>query len=267
MMRETLVMALVGVGLGACGSKTAAEPAGTGGVVGTGGVPLGSGGQGSGGATNATGNSGAGGRSATGSAAGLGGATGSGGAANTGGTSGGGGVTGTGGFTSVGGTAGPGGRSSTGGATASGGTAGAGGAAGRGSGGAPATGGASGSTSDAGSLQDAAKNDSLQDRVKDASEDAPVPQGEAGDVKPAQCPATSTLKAGDNRQTLELGGRSRSYVVYLPSSVKAGTAVPLIFDFHGHGGSSTQEESAARGCSSLHPVSPINPDHSAGRDD
>jgi len=53
------------------------------------------------------------------------------------------------------------------------------------------------------------------------------------------------LKAGDNQASLQFGGRSRSYVVYLPSSVKVGTAVPLIFDFHGHGGSGTQEESSS----------------------
>ena len=61
----------------------------------------------------------------------------------------------------------------------------------------------------------------------------------------SQCTGTSTLKAGDNNATLQFGGLSRSYRVYVPSSLKAGTAVPLIFDFHGSGSSSTQEESAS----------------------
>ena len=61
----------------------------------------------------------------------------------------------------------------------------------------------------------------------------------------AQCPNTSTLKTGDNKGTLQFGGRSRNYGGYVPSSVKAGTAVPLVFDFHGHGGSGTQEESSS----------------------
>jgi polyhydroxybutyrate depolymerase len=34
-------------------------------------------------------------------------------------------------------------------------------------------------------------------------------------------------------------------VVYLPSSIKAGTAVPLVLDFHGHGGNAAQEESSS----------------------
>ena len=71
------------------------------------------------------------------------------------------------------------------------------------------------------------------------------PAADAADAKPAQCPSSSTLKAGDNRATLQFGGRSRSYGVYVPSSVKAGTAVPLLFDFHGSGASGTQEASSS----------------------
>jgi polyhydroxybutyrate depolymerase len=50
---------------------------------------------------------------------------------------------------------------------------------------------------------------------------------------------------GDNRATLEFGGVSRSYTVYVPSSLKADVAAPLIFDFHGNGSNSSQEESSS----------------------
>jgi polyhydroxybutyrate depolymerase len=83
--------------------------------------------------------------------------------------------------------------------------------------------------------------------VHDAAKDIAVQQRDAADDKAGTtaCAASSTLKVGDNKATLQLGGRSRSYGVYVPSSVKPGAAVPLIFDFHGHGGSSTQEESSS----------------------
>jgi len=144
--------------------------------------------------------------------------------------------------TSAGGTTGGGGVTSSAGATGSGGRTSAGGTTG--SGGATAAGGSTGQL-DAGSLRDATSNDASQDLAKDASRDVFAPQTDAADANPAQCPSTSTLKAGDNQASLQFGGRSRSYVVYLPSSVKVGTAVPLIFDFHGHGGSGTQEESSS----------------------
>jgi polyhydroxybutyrate depolymerase len=179
----------------------------------------------------------------------TGGAAGSGGAIGAGGTTSSGGETGPGGTTRTGGAQGSGGVSSSSAGTGSGGRTGRGGATG--SGGATATGGGTGGTSGAGGQGDAAPprdvtpGDAGQDAAKDLAADAPAPPTDAADARPAQCPSTSTLKAGDNKATLQFGGRSRSYVVYVPSSVKAGTAVPLIFDFHGHGGSSSQEESAS----------------------
>lgn len=99
-------------------------------------------------------------------------------------------------------------------------------------------GGAKGTTRrlDAGSSRDASP--------KDASKDVSVPKA---DAKPATrvCPSTSALTVGDNRSTLEHGGLNRSYVVYVPSSVKAGKAVPLVLDFHGNGSNSAQEESGS----------------------
>jgi polyhydroxybutyrate depolymerase len=106
-------------------------------------------------------------------------------------------------------------------------------------------GGANGTTArlDAGVVRDAAA-------PRDASKDATAPQKDATnatDAKPPTqvCPSSSTLKAGDNRATIEHGGLSRSYVVYVPSSVKSGKAVPLVLDFHGNGSNSAQEESGS----------------------
>jgi polyhydroxybutyrate depolymerase len=227
MMRNVTVIALLAVGLGACGSKSTTEEPGTGGVVGMGGAIGDGGAHGSGGATS--------GGSSLGGSAGSGGAIGTGGTMNSGGAA---GTTSGSGGTRVGGVTGSGGRTGAGGATGSGGATSAGGETGQGTGGAPASGGVSGSTGrpDAGSMRDTTPND--------ASQDVLTPT-DAADAPPAQCPSTSTLKAGDNKLTLQFGGRSRSYTVYVPSSVKAGTAVPLIFDFHGHGANSAQEESSS----------------------
>jgi polyhydroxybutyrate depolymerase len=154
---------------------------------------------------------------------------------------------------SRGGMTSPGGGTSAGGTTSGGGsdgvlgTGGSRGGGAIGSGGSTANGGASGSTGrpDAGSLRDSTPNDLAEDVAKDAAREAAAPQTDAADAKPGQCPSSSSLKAGDNKATLQFGGRSRSYVVYVPSSAKAGTAVPLIFDFHGHGGNAAQEESSS----------------------
>jgi polyhydroxybutyrate depolymerase len=102
-------------------------------------------------------------------------------------------------------------------------------------------GGAGGSTSrlDAGTLRDAAP--------KDGSKDVSAPSTDGADTKPETpiCPSRSSLTVGDNRATLQHGGLSRSYVVYVPSSVKPGNPVPLVLDFHGNGSNSSQEESGS----------------------
>ena len=232
MMRIPTLIALLIFGLGACGSKATAERGGTGGGVGAGGAMNNGGTQGSGGATSS------GGAPSMGGSSGRGGAVGTGGAMNTGGATGTGGTSGIGGVKSAGGTTGSGGVTGFAGVTGSGGRTSAGGATGSGS--STGMGGSTGQP-DAGSLRDALPNDVANDVSKDVS----APQADAVDASSAQCPSSSTLKAGDNKATLQFGGRSRSYVVYVPSSVKSGTAVPLIFDFHGHGGSSTQEESSS----------------------
>jgi len=178
---------------------------------------------GSGGALSSGGTANFGGTSVTGGTTNAGGASGSGGTVSSSGTSSS-TVTGTTGGTVGSGT---GGKSSAAGATGISGATATGGNSGNGTGGkinAGGTTGIGGATATGGTLGSGGKT-------------------AAGGS--AQCPSTSTLKSGDNKATLQFGGRSRSYVVYVPSSVKSGTAVPLIFDFHGHGGSSTQEESSS----------------------
>lgn len=88
--------------------------------------------------------------------------------------------------------------------------------------------------------------------VGDAGE-PPAPTRDDDAAAPAQgdaavasaCPQTTTLRTGDNRLTLEHGGRTRSYIVYVPSGLMAGRASPLVLDFHGNGGSGMQEEGSS----------------------
>jgi polyhydroxybutyrate depolymerase len=48
---------------------------------------------------------------------------------------------------------------------------------------------------------------------------------------------------GDSNRTLQVGGTSRSYILHVPTSYTGSTRVPLVLDFHGLGGSGSQEQS------------------------
>jgi polyhydroxybutyrate depolymerase len=61
----------------------------------------------------------------------------------------------------------------------------------------------------------------------------------------ASCPATNSYKAGSNSVMIMHGGRSRRFSVHVPSSVEAGSAVPLVLDFHGNGSGGSQQESSS----------------------
>jgi poly(3-hydroxybutyrate) depolymerase len=222
MMRNTTVVALLIAGLLACGSNNSGGGGASGGATSTGGTT------GSGGIPGTGGKSGAGG--AAGANTGTGGATAAGGASGTGGMTGGAtgaGLGGSAGRTGAAGASGRGGASANGGETGNGGASGAAG------------------QSDAGSPRDATTINPSGDAS--VAKEVAVPSGDAADAKPvtSTCTGSSTLKAGDNKSALQFGGRSRSYTVYVPSSIKSGTAVPLIFDFHGHGGNASQEESSS----------------------
>jgi polyhydroxybutyrate depolymerase len=57
-------------------------------------------------------------------------------------------------------------------------------------------------------------------------------------------PATAApgLPAGDSTHTLSFGGRTRSYLLYVPTSVDWSKAVPLVFVFHGGTGNAANAE-------------------------
>jgi poly(3-hydroxybutyrate) depolymerase len=237
-MRSVPVIAVLALGLGACAAKGTTEGQATGGARGTGGATTSGGVQGSGAAS-------------TGGGPGMGGTTATGGAPDEGGTPGGGDTRAAGGAIGTGGTSGPGGVTSVGGMASTGGTTDSGGTPGRGgvtgSGGASCTGSTTGSGGATGSGGETTTGGTTgkPDAAEDVARDVTSPRTDVADAQPAQCPSSSTLKAGDNRATLQHDGRSRSYVVYVPSSIKANTPVPLVFDFHGSGGTGAQEESAS----------------------
>jgi polyhydroxybutyrate depolymerase len=54
------------------------------------------------------------------------------------------------------------------------------------------------------------------------------------------CPGT--LSAGDSNETIMSGGRSRSFIVHIPTGYNGSSPVPVVFDFHPLGGSGAQQE-------------------------
>lgn len=216
MMRNGTALSLIVVGLVACGSENTGSSA-SGGAMATGGIASSGGVAGTGGKPNSGGVAGA-------TLTGQGGVAGS--VAATGGTVGSGGLPGSGG--NLGGA----GSSGRDGAVATGGEAGSGDAN------RPTT------LPDAGSPGDARSNPSGDAA---SAKDVALPPSDASDAVPpiTTCTGTSTLKAGDNKLSLQFGGRTRSYIAYVPSAIKSGTAVPLIFDFHGHGSNAADEEATS----------------------
>ena len=159
----------------------------------------------SGGAGGMGGSTNTGGNSATGGTTGSGGTSGSSGRSGAGG---GGGAVSTGGATATGGSIGSGGRGGTG----AGGTGGAGGPS---SGGAGGTGGRGGATGTGGATGGA---------------------GGGGST----CPGT--VKAGDSTQTITSGGKSRTFIVHVPTGYTGSSPLPVIFDFHPLGGTGQGQE-------------------------
>ena len=241
MMRNAAVVAVLVVGLGACGAQSAGDGGGQGGAAGSGGAAAAGGGSGSGGASGSGGVFGTGGSSARGGDLGTGGGPGTGGVPGRGGTIGTGGALGTGGAT------GSGGVTPTSGTIGSGGRTGAGGASGRGgaTGGNTGSGGAGGSTSqsDGGSARDATPSETARDVLADTAV--------ISDSAPQTCTGGKPAPtAGDATVTLQYGGRSRKYILHTPSGLAAGTALAVVFDLHGAGGSGSQQKGMS-GFSSL----------------
>jgi len=66
--------------------------------------------------------------------------------------------------------------------------------------------------------------------------------GGAGGAPTVSCP-TKILGSGNTNRTLQVGGKSRSYVLHVPAAYKGTAPVPLIIDFHGHGGTGVGQAS------------------------
>lgn len=171
------------------------------------------------------GRSGSGGAVATGGVASSGGSQGSGGASSSGGSAGHGGTTLTGGISGTGGASSQGGATSTGGKSGSGGVETAGGATGSGGSADAAIPPTDAPIDTAPSWSDAARSD-----VAAFPETAP----------PACSKAMPT--AGDATVTLQSGGRSRKYILHVPSGLGAGTALAVVVDLHGAGGNGSQQK-------------------------
>jgi poly(3-hydroxybutyrate) depolymerase len=63
------------------------------------------------------------------------------------------------------------------------------------------------------------------------------------DAAPATCPTgLAAPTAGNKLGTLQHGGRSRSYTLHVPSGLTAGKPLPVVFDFHGAGGTGSQQQ-------------------------
>ncbi len=80
-----------------------------------------------------------------------------------------------------------------------------------------------GGTEDAGSLPDTGGN---------ADAAMPIVQG----------PCTAgTLKAGNTNMTIQSGGAARTYILHVPPKYDGKTRMPMVFDFHGKGGTGQGE--------------------------
>jgi polyhydroxybutyrate depolymerase len=71
-------------------------------------------------------------------------------------------------------------------------------------------------------------------------------QGAAGSAAQpvSDCPA-QVLAAGNTTRTLQVGNAMRSYVLHVPSTYTGNQRVPLLFDFHGLGGSGQGEANSS----------------------
>ena len=228
-----LVLALVGCSQSTGGSHGAGGNNGSGGVSqGSGGTPSGTGGVvGSGGASSTGGFPGQGGSQGSGGRPGTGGTTESITGGNRAGGSGGngtggaiaGGAIGLGGSTPLGGSAGP---EGTGGAARDAGSMGGSDDASVVTDGAP-LGGAGGQSGSAGKTGTGGRGGSAGNLGSGGSTST-------GGTSAASCPSPA-LTPGNLKHTIQFGGKSREYVLHVPSGYAGTKAVPLLVDFHPHG--------------------------------
>jgi polyhydroxybutyrate depolymerase len=213
---QSLVFGIAAISFAACGSS---------------GAGTGSGGSGG---SSSSGSGGGAGSSATGSGGGSGGTATGGSPAGTGGRGGAAGV----GPAGSGGTPGTGGSSSgTGGAeggqggSGTGGTGGRPGSGGKGAGGVVGSGGSTGSGGTGGAGTGA--GGALGGQTGAAG---------SGGSGGSQCPATATATPGESTKSITVGTLMRSYLLHIPTGYTGKTPVPVVFDFHGLGGSGSSQK-------------------------
>lgn len=168
---------------------------------------------------------------------------------------------------SQGGSAGTAGTMGTAGDGVSGGTAGGGGAAGAAAGGAPAAGSGGTSSGNSGGMNSGGDANAGGQSGTDSGGGGNGGAGGAGSGGIGGAGASagvggsggasgggtggssqtcmSSLTSGSSNRTIQIGGTSRTYILYVPSSYTGMTPVPLVLDFHGLGGSGMQEQSAS----------------------
>src|SRR6186713_3191292 len=221
-MRNEVVVAWVSLALAGCGPQGREDGGGTG-VGGGGGLSESGGAPSAGHTTSLSGETAVSGSSSSGSSGSSGW-----GSSSTATTAGWGGPGGVGGATVQGRTADAGGVTLGGAAGSSTGSTGVGAESGSG-GGAPGTSGALGTGGALGSAQGA---------------------GGAGGGAPTCATGLPAPNAGDSTVTLQHGGRSRKYILHVPTGLTAGTPLALVFDLHGAGGDGAQQKGMS-GFSSL----------------
>lgn len=67
--------------------------------------------------------------------------------------------------------------------------------------------------------------------------------GDGADAGGSSCPAGGTLRAGESTRSITVGGKQRTYILHVPQSYTGRSAVPLVLDFHGLGGTASQQAS------------------------
>ena len=63
-----------------------------------------------------------------------------------------------------------------------------------------------------------------------------------GGAAGAQCPSTATAVPGESTKSITVGTLTRTYLLHIPTGYTGKTPVPVVFDFHGLGGSGSSQK-------------------------